>query len=74
MDAYKTMPDAFPAYLKGCKRVVAVLGQGGVVVSHWPAEMDAFEFHQSDKAIGEIANEQSDGAFSGTSNPVLKSE
>lgn len=63
MDAYKTMPDAFPAYLKGCKRVVAVLGQDGVVVSHWPAEMDAFEFHQSDKAIGEIANEQSDGGF-----------
>jgi hypothetical protein len=60
---YQAMPEAFPDYLKGSKRIVAVLGQDGVVVSHWAAERDTFEFYQSDKTMVEIANEQSGGGF-----------
>jgi hypothetical protein len=63
MDLYQAMPEAFPDFLKGSRRIVTVLGQDGVVVSHWAAERDTFEFYQSDKTMVEIANEQSGGGF-----------
>ncbi len=63
MAAYQTVSEAFPDHLKGQRRIVAVLGQDGVVVSHWAADQDSFEFYQSDKTMIDIANEQSGGGF-----------
>ncbi len=63
MAVYQTMPEAFPDHLKGPRRIVAVLGHDGVVVSHWAADQDTFEFHQANKTMIEIANEQSGGGF-----------
>jgi hypothetical protein len=63
MALYQTMPEAFPDFLKGNRRIVAVLAQDGVVVSHWAADHDTFEFYVSDKSMVEIANEKSGGGF-----------
>ena len=53
-----------PDHLKGYRRVVTELGEDGIVVSHWPAGQDHFDFHISpekttmDLVAGLCAGEQ----------------
>lgn len=52
------VPDSF----KGYRRVVTVLGKDGVVITHWPAGQDSFEFHLSpQKTAKELAAEECAG-------------
>lgn len=47
--------DAFPDFLKGSNRIVATLARDGVVVVHWRAEEDSFEFdHRPRLTVGDI--------------------
>lgn len=51
-----------PEFLKGYRRVVTVLGKDGVVITHWPAERDSFDFHLSpDRQARDIAAEECAG-------------
>jgi hypothetical protein len=36
-----------PDHFKGYRRIVTELGSDGVVISHWPAAQDSFDFHIS---------------------------
>jgi len=47
MSGYPAASDIFPYYLVGHRRIVATLTKDGLVVTHWPAEQDSFEFHVS---------------------------
>jgi hypothetical protein len=38
-----------PEHFKGYRRIVTELGNDGVVISHWPAGQDSFDFHISPK-------------------------
>jgi hypothetical protein len=40
-------PLSVPDHLKGYRRVVTELGNDGVVITHWPAGQDSFDFHIS---------------------------
>lgn len=54
---------AVPEHLKGYRRVVTVLGQDGVVVTHWPNPWgDTFEFHLSPgRPVRELVAEECAG-------------
>lgn len=47
MSQYPAASGIFPYYLVGYRQIVAILTKDGLVVTHWPAEQDAFEFHVS---------------------------
>lgn len=49
MSQYPLESDIFPDYLVGARQIVAVLGEDGVMVTHWPAERDSFEFRVSEE-------------------------
>jgi hypothetical protein len=47
-----------PEHLKGYRRVVTELGEDGVVISHWRAGQDHFDFHISpEKKTGDLVTE-----------------
>lgn len=51
-----------PEHLKGYRRVIVLLGQDGIVIVHWPAERDSFDFHISpDRLARDLAAEQCGG-------------
>jgi hypothetical protein len=53
---------SIPQHLKGYRRVVTELGRDGIVVTHWPAGQDSFDFHISpDRAAKDLAAEQCGG-------------
>ena len=55
---FQSVPEVF----KGYRRIVTVLGQDGVVVTHWPSSQDSFDFHISpDRAAKDLAAEQCGG-------------
>lgn len=55
-------PDAFPEFLKGGNRIVATLGRDGVVVVHWRAEKNSFEFdNRPTLTVGDILKDQGIG-------------
>lgn len=45
---YPLQAEIFPHYLVGARRIVAVLGEDGAMITHWPAERDSFEFYISE--------------------------
>jgi hypothetical protein len=47
MSEYPAASEIFPYYLTGFRRVVATQTKDGVVMVHWLAEHDSFEFHPS---------------------------
>lgn len=55
---------ALPEFLRGYRRVVTEMGLDGVVITHWPAGQDSFDFHISpersaaDLAAGQCAGER----------------
>ena len=53
MQQYAELTDAFPDFLMGPKRVVATQVRDGVVVSHWSAEHDSFEFNVSERGVSD---------------------
>lgn len=61
MEIYRDVAETFPDWLKGHKRVVAVLGVDGVVIVHWASDKDIFQFATAQKSLGEIANEYAGG-------------
>jgi hypothetical protein len=46
-DYSSPLPYSVPDHLKGYRRIVTELGKDGVVISHWPAGQDSFDFHIS---------------------------
>jgi hypothetical protein len=51
-------PLSVPDHLKGYRRIVTELGNDGVVITHWPAGQDSFDFHISpEKAAKDLAAE-----------------
>jgi hypothetical protein len=51
-----------PDHLKGYRRIVTELGSDGVVITHWPAGQDSFDFHISpERTAKDLAAEQSAG-------------
>jgi hypothetical protein len=47
-----------PDHLKGYRRVVTELGKDGLVITHWPAGQDAFDFHISpERTARDLASE-----------------
>ena len=56
--------DDVPAPYQGCKRVLATLGADGIVITHWNAPEDSFEFEISAESAEEIITRQT-GYFSG---------
>jgi hypothetical protein len=59
-----TSPLSVPDHFKGYRRIVTELGSDGVVITHWPAGQDSFDFHISpertvqDLAAAQCAGEQ----------------
>jgi hypothetical protein len=56
--------DEVPAPYQGCKRVLAMLGADGLVITHWEAPEDSFEFETSTESAEEIIARQT-GNLSG---------
>lgn len=55
MSRYRAASDIFPETLLGPRHLVAELAADGVVVTHWPAQEQAFEFHiSSDHLVKDI--------------------
>lgn len=55
MSRYRAAPDIFPETLLGPRHLIAELAADGVVVTHWPAQEQAFEFHiSSDRLVKDI--------------------
>lgn len=53
---------SLPEGLAGHKRIVAVLGKDGIVVTHWPSGQDSFDFHISpEKTAQDLVAEQCGG-------------
>lgn len=53
---------AVPETLKGYRRIVVVLGEDGVVITHWPDGQDSFDFHISpDRTVADLVAEQCAG-------------
>lgn len=62
MEQHHVPLDAFPEFLRGANRIVAMLGRDGVVVIHWRVEEDSFEFcHLPNRTVAEILNDQDVG-------------
>jgi len=55
MSQYAAISDAFPTFLKGSKRLLAVLGRDGGILSHWPSEHDSFEFQRVEESVQKLA-------------------
>lgn len=56
------LPHPLPEHLRGYRRVVSVLGKDGIVITHWPAPRDSFDFHISpDKTAAELVAEECAG-------------
>jgi hypothetical protein len=55
-------PLSLPDHLKGYRRIVTELGSDGVVITHWPAGQDSFDFHISpERTAKDLAAEQCAG-------------
>jgi len=60
---YETAGVRFPEYMVGPKRALAVITDGGVVLTHWPSEHDAFEFQVRRGSASDLLNELSGHRF-----------
>ncbi len=57
-----TSPPSVPDHFKGYRRIVTELGNDGLVITHWPAGQDSFDFHISpDRAVKDLVAEQCAG-------------
>ena len=57
-----TSPLSVPDHFKGYRRIVTELGSDGVVLTHWPAGQDSFDFHISpERTVRDLAAEQCAG-------------
>jgi hypothetical protein len=57
-----TSPLSAPDHFKGYRRIVTELGSDGVVITHWPAGQDSFDFHISpERTVKDLAAEQCAG-------------
>jgi hypothetical protein len=57
-----TPPLSVPDHFKGYRRIVTELGKDGLVITHWPAGQDSFDFHISpERTAKDLAAEQSAG-------------
>jgi hypothetical protein len=69
-------PGAFPDFLKGANRIVATLGRDGVVIVHWRAEENSFEFnHRPRMTVSDILKDQRIGELTyqqGERPPALR--
>ena len=55
-------PLSVPDHFKGYRRIVTELGGDGVVITHWPAGQDSFDFHISpERTVKDLAAEQCAG-------------
>jgi hypothetical protein len=53
---------AAPDHLKGYRRIVTELGSDGLIITHWPAGQDSFDFHISpDRTVRNLVGEQCAG-------------
>lgn len=51
-----------PETFKGYRRIVVMLGEDGIVVTHWPDGQDSFDFHISpERTAAQLAAEQCAG-------------
>lgn len=58
MAQYTAAPEIFPYYLTGFRQIVATLTKDGVVVVHWLAERDSFDFRVSpDQRVTDITED-----------------
>lgn len=58
MSRYPAASEIFPYYLKGGRRIVATLTKDGLVVVHYPAEQDSFEFGRAlEKRVTDLTEE-----------------
>lgn len=75
MSRYPAAPDIFPETLLGPRHLVAELATDGVVVTHWPAQEQAFEFHvSSNRLVTDITGQYRLWVPSGISAKVLQYE
>src|SRR5262245_13461812 len=51
---YHAIADDIPEFLKGCRRVVAVLGSDGLVIAHYLSNHDTFQFGNSNSTMKAI--------------------
>ncbi len=61
MARYKDLHGAFPDFLIGPKRILAIVAQDGIVVSHWTALEDSYEFRTSDLGVSGLVRELTGG-------------
>ncbi len=58
MSRYPAASEIFPYYLKGSRRIVAILTKDGLVTVHYPAERDSFEFRvSSEQSVTDLTEE-----------------
>jgi len=58
MERYPAASEIFPYYLTGHRRIVATLAKDGLVVMHYPAERDSFEFRvDQERRVTELTGE-----------------
>lgn len=60
---YPAAEDIFPGFLIGPKRVLAMLCTDGILVGHWPAEKDSFEFAVKQLSVSDAVREISGDGF-----------
>jgi hypothetical protein len=59
MSHYPAASKIFPYYLAGFRRITAILTRDGLVVTHWPAERDSFDFRVSpDQKVRDITKDR----------------
>lgn len=61
VDRYPTVAGSFPEFLTGSKRVEAIMGKDGLVVSHWKSDRDSFEFKRRARTVAGIISDLSGG-------------
>jgi hypothetical protein len=55
-------PLSVPDHFKGYRRIVTELGKDGLIITHWPAGQDSFDFHISpERTAKDLSAEQSAG-------------
>ncbi len=63
IDRYASIQYVFPSFLKGSKRIVAMLCTDGILLSHWSSKEDSFTCEVRQKSISDTIFEISNGKF-----------
>lgn len=61
VDRYPGIKHSFPEFMTGAKRIEVLWGKDGLVVSHWKAGKDTFEFKRKDRSVENIIRDLSGG-------------